>query len=100
MVDMAFSTCTYCKYLKAFFFSYAYGGLPGTLEQERPMRVMPVDCVVLIMYPGMYEINNHPGMVKHCKLETWKRQRGDEKGVTRLKEQGSTKSGAKEPNRG
>lgn len=64
------------------------------------MKVMPVDLVVLIMYPGMYEIKHHPGMVKHCNLEALRRQKGGGKGVTRLKEQGSTKPGAKEPNRG
>lgn len=54
---------------------------------------------VMLMYLGMYEISNHPGMAKHCKLEALRHREATGGRVTRFTQQGSTKSGASKPNK-
>ena len=53
-----------------------------------------------VMMPVMiYEISNHPGMAKNCKLEALRHREAIAGRVTRFTQQGSTKSGASKPNR-
>lgn len=55
--------------------------------------------VMMLMYLGIYEIGNHPGMAQNCKLEALRHREEIAGRVTRFTQQGSTKSGASKPNR-